>query len=537
MKCFFLLFAGAVLLFASTSAIAAVSRFATLIGNNRGLHEEVELRYAEQDAKRLATILKDLGEVPPSQLDMLIDQDLASIQKAMADMEARIQIEQKSGIEVLWFFYYSGHASADGLHINGKILPLEQLRSKARLSKAKLRVLVVDACRSGALTRVKGGAKGPAFPIAISKNIPGEGVVYVTSTAVSEEAQETDVIKGSFFSHYWASALLGAADTSGDGQVTLSEAYRYAYERTMAATIGTAAGVQHPTFEYDLRGKGDVLLTRVGEQKNSRGTLSLPAGGGTCLLLREGPKGDVVAELGGPEPTRITVPPGNYFVRWRMPDYLLEGPVRVRVGEKTRVEELNLQRVAYARLVRKGLPGTFFAQSVAIHAEYRSEILSGLGPMVTFGPSWQLDLPWITLQIRALFGERTATGEILHIKQREIGSDLHASVAFDIWQLSIGAGLSLGFRRLRQDFSWKEGVPHYELLKSLGLYEAIPKRNSWAFVAGLGAYVSTHIWKHFFVTLEGGGAAYVLPAANYPGNKKTVTPLVPRFGIGLGAFL
>ena len=87
--------------------------------------------------------------------------------------------------------------------------------------------------------------------------------MILTSSASDEDSQESDLIGGSYFSHHLASGLLGGADSSGDGRVTLFEAYAYAYDRTVADTAESAAGAQHPTFSYDLAGNGDLVLTDV----------------------------------------------------------------------------------------------------------------------------------------------------------------------------------------------------------------------------------------------------------------------------------
>ena len=75
-------------------------------------------------------------------------------------------------------------------------------------------------------------------------------------------SQESDEIQGSFFTHHLTTGLRGDADQNRDGRVTLDEAYTYAYARTVAATAATRGGAQHPTYEYDLRGAGDVVLSR-----------------------------------------------------------------------------------------------------------------------------------------------------------------------------------------------------------------------------------------------------------------------------------
>ena len=96
--------------------------------------------------------------------------------------------------------------------------------------------------------------------------------MLLTSSAADEDSQEADRIGGSYFSHHLASGLLGDADRSGDGRVSLAEAYAYAYARTVADTAESAAGAQHPTFSYELAGNGDVVLTDV--KSRTEGPLS-----------------------------------------------------------------------------------------------------------------------------------------------------------------------------------------------------------------------------------------------------------------------
>ena len=73
------------------------------------------------------------------------------------------------------------------------------------------------------LTRVKGGHGAPLRDS--DRRAPFEqGLALLTSSAANEDAQESDALKGSFFTHHFVSALLGAADADGDGKVTLEEA-------------------------------------------------------------------------------------------------------------------------------------------------------------------------------------------------------------------------------------------------------------------------------------------------------------------------
>ena len=99
----------------------------------------------------------------------------------------------------------------------------------------------------------------PAFLFDASTDMTGHA--YLTSASAEEAAQESDRIGASFFTHYLISGLRGAADTVGDGVVTLNEAYAYAFQETLASTEKTQYGPQHAAYDINLTGSGDLVLT------------------------------------------------------------------------------------------------------------------------------------------------------------------------------------------------------------------------------------------------------------------------------------
>jgi hypothetical protein len=48
-----------------------------------------------------------------------------------------------------------------------------------------------------------------------------------------------------------------------DGMITLSEAYHYAYKETLSHTENTIGGPQHPMYNIQMSGKGDVIMTDI----------------------------------------------------------------------------------------------------------------------------------------------------------------------------------------------------------------------------------------------------------------------------------
>ena len=137
-----------------------------------------------------------------------------------------------------------------------------------------MRLLVVDACRSGAVTRVKGVRKIPEFAIKLEDRVEAEGTAMISSSTAGESSQESDRLRASFFSHHLVNALRGAADRNGDGRVTLSEAYAYSYAQTLRSS-GQTLQLQHPTYAYDVKGSGDLVLTTLSGAEHNLGRLRL----------------------------------------------------------------------------------------------------------------------------------------------------------------------------------------------------------------------------------------------------------------------
>ncbi len=270
-----------------------------MIGNDTGDRDEQALRYAEHDADRFARTLVDLGGFLPGDVVVLRGGDADAARAALIALNDRIRTA--GAADSMLIVYYSGHADADALHLGATNFALTQLEQLVRGSPAAFRLLVVDACRSGALTRVKGGKPAAQFPIALGDTLAADGVVFWTASAASEAAQESDEIKGSLFSHFLVSGLAGPADADGDGAVTTTEAYEYARAATLRASSRTLAGTQHPTFRDELAGRDAIVLTRPGTLGPRRAQLRVPDGR-DAIVLAGSADGPVIAEVGFHDP-------------------------------------------------------------------------------------------------------------------------------------------------------------------------------------------------------------------------------------------
>ncbi len=327
-------------------AAAAARRIAVLVANAEGGPGTRPLRYAERDARRVLDALARLGGVAEGDAFLLLGGDAAALERKLAEAEAAIAHAAAAGARTELVFYYSGHAKDGQLHLGTTPYAMATLKERLAASGAAVRIAFLDACRSGAITRTKGARRVPAFEVDAGPRA-AKGLVILTSSSTDEDSQESDRISGSFFTHALVSGMLGEADASGDRRVTLAEAYAYAYDRTVAGTVQTSAGPQHPTFAFDLAGRGDVVLTDLRGPAVS--FLVLPAElEGDFLVVEEGSR-FVAAEIQkrpGAE-ARLALAPGAYLVKTRLPDRLRVGEVEVRERGATRLDPASMYDVDF----------------------------------------------------------------------------------------------------------------------------------------------------------------------------------------------
>ena len=434
------------------SACAQVERFALLVGNDHGDAGEQRLQYAETDAARVRDVLRELGSFLPENTLLLQGDDADSVRRSLITLNSRIRERVSVGVKVLLFLYYSGHADATSLHLGGTRLPLRELKDLVYGSSASFRIAVLDACRSGALTRAKGGKLVAPFGLEQDAELQGEGLAFLTASAADEDAQESDELHGAFFTHALVSGLFGAADANADGEVVLDEAYRYAYDATLRSTSRTFAGTQHPTYRYDFRGQGDLALTYPGRRDPKRGHLELPAGVGV-LLMRSDERGAVMAEVGPHVKQRVlSLRAGPYFARARGRDVIYEGAVEVVADASSALDLSQLQEIEYARLVRKGGGERALAHALELGPTLRSPLPNAETPCAGGFVGYALDLQH--LGVRARLALCAATSENVRVQTRLWASDLMTRVyhAWDVGRVALELGLGPGLSLLMQSY-------------------------------------------------------------------------------------
>jgi len=440
----------ALIALASPPAAADEVRYALIVAAHEGGAEETPLTHAGRDARRVSDTLVALGGFLPENVVTLVDVDAGRVRDALARLNARLRAEREPGRSSLLVVYYSGHADARSLHLSGTSLPWDELRNAVSGSAAELRLLVVDACRSGAATRVKGLTATAAFALPTPTEPVAEGFAILSASTLGEDAQESDAIGGSFFTHHLVGGLVGAADANGDARVSLDEAYAYARDRTVSSTATTVAGAQHPTFRYDLKGRADVILTTLSPSR-AAGRVRLPGAGRFFFHRGSSAEAPLAAELRSEsDGAHATLPPGDYFVRWRRPERFLEGRLEVPAGRDVRLDAGAMTRFEYARLVRKGGSGGL-AGSLALFGGAAAAPLDGFGPEAHAGLVGALDLQAITLDLALTWATASSTdgAATLH----EIGLLAGVRKVLDLGPVSLSFGVRAGAIGLVEDYA------------------------------------------------------------------------------------
>jgi hypothetical protein len=314
----------AVLLWLTITPAAAevyLQRFALVLSNNDGGRERIMLRYADTDARNFANVLQEMGGLQPNNLVLITHADRQAVDSAFTVLEKKLTTAQsmpsmsklpapkpKGRTEVV--VYYSGHADGVGLLLGGKHYEYSKLRKRLEGLQADVKIAVLDACESGAFIRAKGGRIAQPFLLDESSNMNGYAVL--TSSSRNEVSQESDRIGGSYFTHSLLTGMRGAADVNGDGKVTLGESYQFAFHETLARTTHAEGGGQHPNYEMNLSGTGDVVMTDLSQ---TSAVLVLDRELSGRFYVRD-PNGFLIAELNKPVGRKVDIglEPGRYSV-------------------------------------------------------------------------------------------------------------------------------------------------------------------------------------------------------------------------------
>ena len=418
MKICFLFSLGVIALGLSTATPAlAQSRRVLVVGSNAAPPGLSPLRYAQSDAQKMHDVLVELGGVDEDEATLLLDPNPEELRNALGVLRSEVSSTQQL------FFYYSGHANESNLLLGKDTFPVSEVREFLKDDQSQVRVAILDSCQSGAITQTKGGTMRPGVDVRWEAQSMVKGAILITSSTAEEASVERDDLGGSLFSHFFVSGLRGAADKNQDRKVTLEEAFSYSYEHTLSRSTESRTGLQHPMYEYRIVGQRQLVVSWL--EVESFISFDEMAAGSYVVFDRS--RSQVVAELNKKPGVqrRLWLPPGDYYIKKRLPKAVLVQKVGLAKGEVHRVRDYEMHTVPYEEDITKG---------------HRSEV---------FHPTWKYGAPYILNTAHTL-----RRGEISFGFQRaQLGLNDDVTFSTDIGNMLLTATPSLmtKFRLFQND--------------------------------------------------------------------------------------
>jgi hypothetical protein len=358
---------------------------------------------------------------------------------------------------------------------------------------------------------MKGGQPWASFEFDAAD--PARGLAILASSRDSELSQESDELRGSFFTHHLYAGLSGMADRDRDGRVSLSESFEYASEHTLNATAETWAGPQHPTFRYDLTGQADIVLTYPGTPGAGYGRLSFNQAG--WYFIRR-PHGSILAEIHSLGGEQIALEQGRYEVERRGREHLELAVADVASGTVTEVSGLPTKQVAFGRAVRKGGGLRARAYSVSADGLVRSSLAS-LGTSTGGMVAARVDAAPGSLELRLGLAR---AGHATFIPSTTWDASL-AVAALRVWDfrvVTLAAGVEAGWSVFHQQAA---STPNVTVVQAPSL--------------GPTALLELPLWSRACLRADLSVPIYALPLMTDQGERLSVAAGV-RAGLGAGGY-
>ncbi|HEY1985561.1 MAG TPA: tetratricopeptide repeat protein [Terracidiphilus sp.] len=240
----------------SVPSNTAPQSYALVVGiaHYANLPDSAQLRYPDRDAESIYTTLisQQGGEFPANHVHMLTGTQ-ATQASILHELDVWLPSVTAPNDRVL--IYFAGHGFISGgkgylapydidLHnIAGTAISMESLGSLIGTKiKGKWKVLLTDACHSGAITPETNPAQLNQLLLDVHQSI-----FSLTASRDREQSFESPDWGGGhgIFTYYVVRGLAGAADANSDGIVTADELAEYVHTNVRAATETR----QNPTSE------------------------------------------------------------------------------------------------------------------------------------------------------------------------------------------------------------------------------------------------------------------------------------------------
>jgi hypothetical protein len=503
---------------AAGGARADPIRILVAVSHSKGADGELPLRHADHDTREVSDVLDGLGGFRRDPTLRLVDPTVADVVRAFD--RARAVAAGHPPEEVTFVFYFSGHGDRERIHLGEESILMTDLAERARTIPAALRVLVTDACRNYP-GRPKGISTEPGFSIGSDESGSSKGVVWLFASSDGEAAQESDELEGALFTHYWVSGLRGAADSNGDGRVTLAESYEFAYSQTLLRSARGNGVLQHPAAMFALREAAPIVLT---ETFGRGARIELPQSADTRYLVYALGAHVVLGEIWGRPDRRATfaLPSGRYIVARRAPNGSSAAEIALATGETRTLDVSDFRHVAEEQVASKG--GSLDLQPDELGVEFgagasRIEDFGG-GVGVRFAR--RFDHWALSFSLGAGLGDQHTPAENVHTAS--VFGDAVLERRIRLGSPILGVGLGVEVLAVRQTLERTDAAQ-----VMLGGYPTSEEHFAWA-PGPIGLVrLREPLGKGFWVDVEGRGGVLLTTFGSSIGPLWTV-----RGGVGAG---
>ncbi len=261
-------------------AVTIPRSYALVVGISayKNLPKSAQLEFPNRDAEDIyaALISPEGGQFPAENVHKLIN-ERATVENIRHELEVWLPSVTHTDDRVL--VYFAGHGFVSGgkgwlatydvdLHnISTTAYPMDALGSvMGGKIKGKWKVLITDACHSGAITPEADRQQVTNTLLDLQKSL-----FSLTASRDREQSFESDRWGGGhgIFTYYVIKGIEGEADTNGDGVVDADELAEYVHTNVRLATEGR----QNPTSERGSFDRNMVLAYNASRVKGA----NLPA--------------------------------------------------------------------------------------------------------------------------------------------------------------------------------------------------------------------------------------------------------------------
>lgn len=243
------------------------------IGINNFIDENLaSLSYAADDAQELHNLFAEKFGVGEGTLKLLNEE--ATMRKITEYISKLAEIAKPEDT-VLFFIashgefinsskgpdYYLIASDSEYNNLIGTAIPMSTLKDMIAKIKTQRRIVFLDTCYSGGMSRRDNLRITEKMKESIFQNFQSEDIAIITSSQANQVSHECDELKHGVFSYYLLSGLTGAVETKG-GEIDLPTLYAYIHDSVRDYANKKFRRNQNPKFFASYTGSLSLPLLK-----------------------------------------------------------------------------------------------------------------------------------------------------------------------------------------------------------------------------------------------------------------------------------